>query len=914
VTSDAKGATSAERAKPSSRRFFAPEVVQTSAMDCGPASLKCLLTGFDIRVSYGRLREACQTDVDGSSIDTMEEVANQLGLEADQVLIPRDHLILDESGSFPALVVVSTPNGLTHFVVAWSRHGPLLQVMDPAIGRRWMRCDQFIDDVYVHTMAVPADAFRDWAASEGFLAPLRRRLSDLGLGTAGIQRLLAWAREGGAWTRMAALDAATRMATALRRAGAIERGPEAGRWIEALTRRVDAGERNAIPDAYWFATPAAADDSGEERVTLRGVVLLQVHGRREKQAAAGGEGESRALSPELVAALAEQPARPGLELLRLLSAGGALAPSLVLSALFFSAVGLLVEAVLLRGSFEIGRDLGLPQQRLGAVAALGIFLLALLLIELPVALGALSIGRHLETRLRVAFLRKIPRLGDRYFQSRLMSDMAERSHSVHGVRLLPALASDLLRCALQIVLTTAGIIWLDPRGAWLALAVGGGALALPLLAQPLLTERDLRVRTHSGALGRFYLDALLGVVAVRAHGAETSVRREHEALLSEWARAVTRLARAALGVEAFQSLTGFTLAAWLLVDYVRRPDQTSGVLLLAYWALELPVLGRELATLARQIPARRNVTLRVLEPLGAPEPVEAPGHSSPDGTPPASSPLGVRIAFDNVTVRAGGHTILENVALSIEPGAHVAIVGPSGSGKSSLVGLLLGWHRASEGTIHVDGLPLGEDRLQGLRRQTAWVDPAVHLFNARLLDNLYYGAPADPSTAVGRVIEAADLRRVLERLPDGLQTRLGEGGGLVSGGEGQRVRFGRAIAQSGVRLAVLDEPFRGLDRDRRRALLARSRELWRGSTMLCVTHDVGETRDFDRVIVIENGRVVEDGAPLALAASPSSRYGAMIEAENGVRQELWSSKAWRRLRVDGGHLIETAAAEEGADL
>ena len=119
-------------------RLIVPEVVQTSAMDCGPASLKCLLEGFGISVSYGRLREACQTDVDGTSIDTMEEVAVQLGLEAEQVMLPVDHLLLPEARALPAIVVVRQPNGLTHFVIVWSRHGHFVQVMDPAIGRRWL--------------------------------------------------------------------------------------------------------------------------------------------------------------------------------------------------------------------------------------------------------------------------------------------------------------------------------------------------------------------------------------------------------------------------------------------------------------------------------------------------------------------------------------------------------------------------------------------------------------------------------------------------------------------------------------------------------------------------------------------------------------------------------------------------------
>jgi ATP-binding cassette subfamily B protein len=87
-------------------------------MDCGPAALKCLLEDFGIPVSYGRLREACQTDVDGTSIDTLEDVAVQLGLEAEQIMVPVDHLLLPEAQSLPALVVVRLPNGNTHFVVA----------------------------------------------------------------------------------------------------------------------------------------------------------------------------------------------------------------------------------------------------------------------------------------------------------------------------------------------------------------------------------------------------------------------------------------------------------------------------------------------------------------------------------------------------------------------------------------------------------------------------------------------------------------------------------------------------------------------------------------------------------------------------------------------------------------------------
>jgi ABC-type bacteriocin/lantibiotic exporter with double-glycine peptidase domain len=172
------------------RRLLAAEVVQTSAMDCGPAALKCLLEGFGIPVSYGRLREACHTDVDGTCIDTIEETAVQLGLAAEQVMVPVDHLFLPEAAALPAIVVVRLVSGFTHFVVAWRRHGRVVQVMDPATGRRWPTCKRFLDEVYVHTMPIPTAAWRAWAETHEFCGALRRRWAVLGLARPATERAL----------------------------------------------------------------------------------------------------------------------------------------------------------------------------------------------------------------------------------------------------------------------------------------------------------------------------------------------------------------------------------------------------------------------------------------------------------------------------------------------------------------------------------------------------------------------------------------------------------------------------------------------------------------------------------------------------------------------------------------------------
>ncbi len=919
------------------RRLVVPEVVQTSNMDCGPASLKCLLEGFGIAVSYGRLREACQTDVDGTSIDTLEEIAKQLGLEAEQVMVPLDHLLLPESDTLPALLVVRLPNGFTHFVVVWRRHGPFVQVMDPGTGRRWTRASKLLEETYVHQTAVPAEGFLEWARSDDFLKPFKKRIAALGCAS-DVEPLVekALAEEG--WRAIAALDAAVRMTAAIVESDGLARGREAGALVSTLFDRArrpevraagaadapkarkdevraagaaDAAkarneDADAVPAPYWTARP---NPDAADEVLLRGAVLVRIGGPEADGAKGRSEAEEKPpLSPELVAALDEKPARPARALLRFLREDGVLSPAMLFGALAASVLATGIEAVLFRSLFEIGSRLGLFQQRLGAMIALVAFGIALLALEIPLARGWLRLGRHLETRMRIAFLEKMPRLVDRYFQSRPTSDMAERSHAAHVVRVVPELGGTIVRTSLDLVVTTCGIAWIDPKSAPLAALAALVAIGVPVFAQPVLAERDLRARSHGGALMRFVLDALLGLVPVRTHGAERAVRREHEALLVEWARASRALLRAAVTVETLQSLAVYAVVVPLVLLYVVRMQEPAGVLLLLYWALALPASGEELAVAIRQYPSRRNTTLRLLEPLGALE--EAPGARSSAGETRGATPLvraagaadgpkGTAITFEGVSVVAAGHTILEGVDLAVEPGSHVAVVGASGAGKSSLVGTLLGWLRPASGRVLVDGAPLDGDALATLRRHTAWIDPAVQIWNRALLDNLRYGSES-ASASFADALAAADLHRLVETLPDGLQTALGESGALVSGGEGQRVRFGRALLRGEVRLAIFDEPFRGLDREKRRTLLANARAHWKDATLLCVTHDVGETRGFDRVVVIDGGRVVEDGSPAELAGREDSLYRRLLDAEESLFRELWMSGGFRRLRLERG--------------
>ena len=868
------------------RHFFAHEVVQTSAMDCGPAALKSLLEGFGIRAHYGRLREACHTTVDGSSIDTLEDLAGKLGLDATQMMVPVEHVLLREAEALPALVVVRLPSGLTHFVVVWRMLGPWVQVMDPGRGRRWMSKRDLLCDLYVHEMPAPAADFAAWTREPGFLDPLRLRLRRLGVRDAG-QRIAA-AAAGEDWRPLCALDACARATERLVSGKAIPRAC-AAQAFECLWQEVGQGAQSPlVPETLWSARPAAPVE-GQPVLTLRGALALRVSGRTAEQAA---------LLPDLAAVLADDQSGPARKLIEFLRADGLVRFLPILAALALAGIGTVVESLLFRSAIDIGQRLPLFEQRLAAAGALLVLLATLFLVEWPLARALWAVGSRLELQLRRAFLRKLPLLGDRYFQSRPISDMAERAHLLHWLRLLPGQGGQLIRATCEMITTTAGVIWLYPSGAPLVLTLVALMLLLPFCCQPALVERDLRMRGHAGGLARFYLDALLGLSAIRAHTAEPALRNEHGGRLREWARAARDATRLAVIIETAQGLLGFGLAAVLVFRYLVSASGSGWAILIVYWLFTLPSLGQEIAFLIQQYPQHRNVTLRLMEPLGAPEsPAEA------DDSPlPQATVAGAAVDLRDVRVIAAGNEILAVDKLSLEAGEHVAIVGSSGAGKSSLVGLLLGWYRPDAGVVRVDGHELRGRWLDELRRQTLWVDPAVQLWNRSLLENLRFGSEGE-HRAVGDAVEAAQLDEVLARLPMGLQTPLGAGGALLSGGEGQRVRLGRAVCRGAARLVVFDEPFCGLERSRREALLKAARTRWATATFLCITHDIGQTLEFPRVLVVDKARVVEDGAPKKLAGQADTRYAHLLAAEVRARARL-DGPEWRHLFLHKGQLEE----------
>jgi ABC-type bacteriocin/lantibiotic exporter with double-glycine peptidase domain len=858
------------------RRWNAPEVVQSSAMDCGPAALLSLLRGHHIDASYSRLREACQTDVDGSSIDTLEDTARTLGLDVEQRMLPADHFLAHGAQNLPALLVVTLPGGGLHFVVVWRRIGSWLQVMDPARGRRWTSSRALLAEAYRHTMQVSMEDWQSWASSEEFLSVLRSRMEQSRLSSADAAELCREQTTLPNGLMLARLDAAVRLMQAI-----------PGQKMTRAALLALMARPALIPAHYWTARPAA-DDEGT--MHLRGLVLL--HAR-------GTTNAATELSPSMAAVLHDNTPHPLAMLLRAMRGDGWLSPLLLACALITAALGVVLEALLLRTLAGMGRWLTLSGQRMEIIAAAIVFALLFLLLEFPLVAGLLRAGRRLEVRLRMQLLEKIPRLEDRYFQSRLISDMAERAHSLQRLREFPLLAGMMLRGSAELLATVAAVWWLFPASRWWALGIAVVSVAVPFLAQGAMQERDLRFRNQGGALLRFFLDGLLGIAAIRAHGAERALRREQAGLLREWAISGLALHRAVVAAEVWQ--LGLCLPAAVLMVALHLQasprEELGAALLLVYWALQLPQLGLQLGQAAWQYPALRNITVRMLEPLSSPEASVAAEADMP-------LPRQFSVDLDGVTVLSAGHVVLNDLSLRLSPGEHVAIVGASGAGKSSLAGLLLGWFAPAAGELRIAGRKADPALFTALRRHTAWVDPAVQLWNAALLDNLRYGISTDNELKLMDTMERADLLTVLERMPRGMQSELGENGGLISGGEGQRVRLGRALLRPDVRLVVLDEAARGLEGGRRRTVLHLAREHWREATLLHISHDISDALEFPRVLVMQDGAIAEDGDPQQLAANEASLFARMLQEEDSLQQGYWASRRWRRFLMRDGRLRE----------
>jgi ATP-binding cassette subfamily B protein len=372
-------------------------------------------------------------------------------------------------------------------------------------------------------------------------------------------------------------------------------------------------------------------------------------------------------------------------------------------------------------------------------------------------------------------------------------------------------------------------------------------------------------------------DIVTNIGLVRAFGA---AQREQERLglkIHEEMQAQRASLRSLERLRLVHAITVFIVTAGVLVWSVelwrRGSISTGDVVLTTTLGFTVLHASRDFAMALVDMVQQVAKLGEAVQVLGLPHEMQ----DAPDATPLAMH--GGAIAFEQVRFSyPNGQEILRNFDLHVSAGQKVGLVGRSGAGKSTIFALLQRLYDPDKGAVTIDGQDIARVTQESLRRSIAIVQQDISLFHRSLLENLRYGRPEATDDEVYQAVEAARCTEFIRRLPEGFDTLVGERGMKLSGGQRQRIAIARAFLMNAP-IVLLDEATSSLDTESEQSIQEALSRLFRGRTVIAIAHRLSTLDSFDRIVVLDRGRIIEDGPPRRLLQTRgtfSNMYGRQV--------------------------------------